>query len=253
MKYLNKKNDSNINSFQKQNLNEPLNLHSGHRNRLRQSFINNNYDSLNDHQLLELLLFYALPRVDTNVIAHRLLNTFGSLSGILNAKLDHLKNVEGIGENAAVLLKLLPELMRRSVKKVNSFIDKINSLSELGNFLIQYFALESSEESVIICVNKNKKVTSINRLKFKSKKSEDNALDEIISICVSAKPHTVVMAHLHPDGCLTPSRDDELFTYSLKNALEALRILLMEHFVITHDGYTRILNSLDYDISKSFK
>ncbi|HBL85261.1 MAG: hypothetical protein A2Y17_03440 [Clostridiales bacterium GWF2_38_85] len=226
------------------------NIHSGHRARLKRQFINNN-NYLSDHQLLELLLFYSIPRADTNTTAHKLLNTFGSINGILNTRFEHLQDVEGVGENTAVLIKLIPELIRRSLscKKIEN--TRINNLNEIGEFLINYFSLDTTETTVLICVNKNKSIISLNKLKYTFNK-EENALDEILGICLNAKPHTVVLAHLHPDGCLKPSRDDELFTYGLKNALEALRILLMEHFVVTHNSYTRILKSLDYDISKSF-
>ena len=85
------------------------NLHKGHRERLRQSYIENGPDGMHEHQLLELLLTYAIPRRDTNPIAHRLLDksAFGSLWEVLNAGPKELMAVEGIGESAAVLLSLV--------------------------------------------------------------------------------------------------------------------------------------------------
>ena len=90
-----------------------MNEHEGHRHRLRRRFIENGLDSFDDHNVLELLLFYAMPRRDTNVIAHRLLNAFGSLPGVFDATPAALMSVEGVGESAAVLIHLVPEAARR--------------------------------------------------------------------------------------------------------------------------------------------
>ena len=88
-------------------------IHRDHRSRMKARFAAQGLDGLNDHEALELLLYFAVPRVDTNPIAHRLLDTFGSLHGVIDASHEALKRVQGIGENAATLLVLLREMMRR--------------------------------------------------------------------------------------------------------------------------------------------
>ena len=231
---------------------QQVSVHAGHRERLRKLFMDVDESSLSDQQIFELLLFYAIPRADTNVTAHNLLNTFGSISGILNARFDHLKNVEGIGDISAILIKLIPERMRRANIKDENRYTIVSSLDEIGKHFIKLFAYEEKEVASLVLINKNRRIISTHRLKFMLGKNGDSALDEILSICVNARPHTVVLAHLHPDGCKVPSRSDELFTYNLKNSLEALRIMLMEHFVITHDGYTRMVNALDYNFKDTF-
>ena len=222
------------------------NLHRGHRKRLKTMFFNTYESNFSDHQLLELLLFHSIPRADTNETAHKLLETFGSIAGVLNAKPEQLMEVEGIGQNSALLLKLIPELMRRMQAENTSRLTKIESLDELGSFFVEKFALETTEVAMLVCVNKNKRVISMHRLKYANNPYGESALDEILSICVNIKPHTVVLAHLHPDGCMKPSSQDQLFTNTLSHSLETLRIILIEHFVVTHDGYTRILDNLDY-------
>ena len=85
-----------------------MGVHDGHRGRMKKRFVRYGLDNFDDISVLELLLFYAIPRQDTNVLAHRLLDTFGSLSAVFEARYEDLMRVEGIGENAAVLLKLIP-------------------------------------------------------------------------------------------------------------------------------------------------
>ena len=155
-------------------------------------------------------------------------------------------DVEGIGESSALLIKLIPVLMRRIQTDSEKRITKIESLDELGNFFVERFSLETTEVSMLICVNKNKRIISMHRLKYAHDSNGHTVMDEILSICINTRPHTVVLAHLHPDGSKTPSHQDYLFTNKLSNSLETLCIILIEHFVITYDGYTRILENLDY-------
>ena len=84
-----------------------MNEHAKHRERLKNRFATQGLDGFESHQVLELLLFYAIPRVDTNPIAHRLLDRFGSITGVLEASPEELKDIEGIGDNAANFLKLI--------------------------------------------------------------------------------------------------------------------------------------------------
>ncbi len=96
-------------------------IHRDHRSRMKARFAAQGLDGLNDHEALELLLYFAVPRVDTNPIAHRLLDTFGSLHGVIDASPDALKQVQGIGENAATLIVLLREMMRRYAIQLSTF------------------------------------------------------------------------------------------------------------------------------------
>ena len=104
-----------------------MSVHDGHRERLKARYLEHGLDNFNDINVLELLLFYAIPRADTNLIAHELLNRFGSLSGVLEASIQELQNVSGIGENSALLLSLIPQVSRRYMIDKTKPQKKINS------------------------------------------------------------------------------------------------------------------------------
>ena len=87
-------------------------MHDGHRLRIRKKFILNGFDNFEDHEILELALFYAIPRKNTNVIAHELLDKFGTVDAVFDAPMNMLKEVEGIGESAAVFIKMISGLAR---------------------------------------------------------------------------------------------------------------------------------------------
>ena len=112
----------------------PKHPHNGHRARLRQRARETGLAGLADHEVLELLLTYAIPRVDTNRTAHRLIHTFGSLSGVLEARYEDLRQVEGVGENAATLLTLFPSLTRRYLLSRTGEKPLLNTSERAGEF-----------------------------------------------------------------------------------------------------------------------
>ena len=110
---------------------ENKNIHEGHRKRVREQFIKaGNLNNLPDHKILELLLFYSTPRSDTNELAHNLINQFGSLNGVFDAPYESLLEVKGIGEHSAVLLKLVPEAVKRYLINKSAETKYIHSVDD---------------------------------------------------------------------------------------------------------------------------
>ena len=133
-----------------------MGVHDGHRDRLKNRFIEHGIDSFNDLNALELLLFYAIPRRDTNVLAHDLLDKFGSLSGVFDAGLRELTEVPGIGENAALLIKLVPQMVKKCrISRVND-IRIFRSSADLGRFLVPHFMDERDELVLLLCLDSRK-------------------------------------------------------------------------------------------------
>ena len=126
-----------------------MSIHSGHRQRMRQRFLKNGLEGLNDHEILELLLYYCIPRQDTNPYAHRLIERFGSLTGVLRAQEKELMEVEGIGENTAFYLNLLMETIRHyQIKSYNDLPEQeqiLNSVESCGEYLRPYFEKQANE------------------------------------------------------------------------------------------------------------
>ncbi|MEG2852596.1 MAG: UPF0758 domain-containing protein, partial [Hydrogenoanaerobacterium sp.] len=110
------------------------NPHAGHRKRLRERFIKNGLDNFEKHNVLELLLFNSVPRQDTNELAHRLMEEFGSLSGVFDAPVEELMKLDGIGENSAVLIKLIPAISKVYLDDKNTIGTLVRSTDESINF-----------------------------------------------------------------------------------------------------------------------
>ena len=133
-------------------------LHTNHRERLRDRFLKDGLDSFEPHNVLELLLFYAQPRGDMNPLAHRLIDTFGSLSGVLDAAIEDLCSIKGMGKNTAVFLKMIPQLCRYYLddKYQNGFI--IDSTQKAGEFLLPKFVGRTNEVVYLVCLDNKGKV-----------------------------------------------------------------------------------------------
>ena len=218
-------------------------IHKEHRKRLKKRFLDNGLDDFTDIQALELLLFYAIPRRDTNVLAHALLERFGSLSQVLEADAADLKKVNGIGEEAALLLTLMPQLARfyqvDSAKRVKC----LTSLEDCGRYLLPYFFGTRNETVYLLCLDAKGRVLScsflaegrLDRVGLNSRQVVETALEH--------RATSVILAHNHTSGIALPSREDEETTNMVQAALEAVGIRLADHMVMVEDDFVSMADS----------
>jgi len=133
---------------------EPTDIHQGHRERLRTRFLEDGLDGFEDHQVLELLLFYAIPRADTNPIAHKLMRRFGSLSAVLEADPKDIASVEGMGDKAAAFLSLIPQVTRRYFHdRVNRDAPRLTSSEVVSEYLVPLMAGRPEEVFYVLCLD----------------------------------------------------------------------------------------------------
>ena len=220
-----------------------MGVHDGHRDRLRQSYLEHGLMSMNDINALELLLFYAIPRRDTNEIAHRLLDRFGSLDDVFSAPAEELQEVEGIGENAAALLTLIPEIMKKSRVSKAREIRQIRSSDDAGAYLLPYFLNERDEVVYLLCLDTKRCVICCAEMGRGVVNSVDTGIRRIVEKALKVRASSVIIAHNHPDGIALPSREDEVFTRALYNALETVGIRLEDHIIAAEDDYTSMADT----------
>ena len=211
------------------------NIHSGHRERMREKFIANS-DTLFPHEILEIILYGANKRKNTNGIAHALLDKFGSLTAVLDASVEELMQVDGVGKQSAVMLKTYTAAFRRYQTDKLAKKKKIFSFGDAVNFCMQLLKDSPKEECVAIFLDgkgtilKTKKWDgTINRVKVTSR--------EVIEYCATTKAVGVLLAHSHPNGMLSPSNADLLFTKTLYVMLRSMDAKLMDHFIVDDERY----------------
>ncbi len=221
------------------------NLHKDHRQRLKNRFLNEGLDSFEKHNILELLLFFAIPQLDTNELAHRLLNEFGSLSGVFNASYDELIGVPGIGSHAATLLKLMPELFAAYLRdKAERGSKKPFTIDDAAKYLIPFY-ITSQNEVVRALYFDNGMNLMENVVIFEGDvNSAKLSYAEIAKIAILRGYPNVIVAHNHPNGSPLPSLEDNRTTSILNESLKTLNINLLEHIIISGGSYTKILELL---------
>ena len=208
----------------------------GHRNRVRERYLNTGLDTFQDYEALELLLFYAIPRKDTKSTAKNLISRFGSLPAVLDATVEELTEA-GLSPNAAILLKLVPDMNRYYAVKTDGAGQKVHSTSDAGKILCAMFRHEQTESVRLLCLNAGGKVLKLALLNEGDINAVHFSVRKIVETALSAKAVSVILAHNHPGGTLTPSREDLDATNSAKAALSTVGIQLLDHLIISGDGY----------------
>lgn len=217
--------------------------HDGHRERLKQRFLDHGLDALQDDQVLELLLFYALPRRDTNPLARKLLQHFGSIAAVLDAPLQELKAVGGIGDGAAALLLLINPLSRRYLLSRSSKGTVLGSTHACGEYLLPYFFGATEELVYLLCMDARCRVLGCRLLQRGNINSAAFSLRKAAEIAMSLNASSVILAHNHTSGVALPSQADFETTRRLRDALEPLDILLADHIVVADNDFVSMADS----------
>ena len=216
---------------------EAKSLHEGHRARLKARFREHGMDNFDDHNVLELLLFYSKPRGDTNPTAHELLNRFGSLSEVFDAPFEELEKTLGVGETSALLIKLIPQIARRYMLS-RTVPDKVlDSSKRAGEYLMPYFFGERDECVYLVCLDAKCKVLATRLILRGSVNSAAINVRKIVEVALSFNSTSVVLAHNHTSGIAIPSVEDKATTTRLYDALAAVDINLADHIVVADDDF----------------
>lgn len=207
-------------------------MHEGHRRRMYEKLKNN--DGLNDHELIEILLFNALPRVNTNPIAHKLLETFGSLSGVLNAQPEQLVTVEGIGASTAMYIKCIAECMRRTNLSYAG-IAVMKNHTDLKEFAVQRMRGNVVEVVELYCLDRMGRVRRIHEFTNNDYNFVNVEADKLSEALITDKPHSVMVAHNHLGGSSKPSKEDDEFTAKISFICSLNNVILLDHMIYATD------------------
>ena len=227
-----------------------MSIHDGHRQRLKDRFCKEGLDNFEEHQVLELLLFYCIPRVDTNPIAHALLQKFGSLSQVLEAPVEELEKVPGIGHNAAVFLSLITAAGRYYQVNCAARTVILTSIDACGRYLLPFFYGRRNETVYLLCLDAKCKVLCCKEIGEGSVNSAGVPIRRIVETALAANATSVVLAHNHPSGLAVPSDADVQTTRRVAMALDAVEIGLIDHIVVADDDFVSMALSGKYRIDE---
>ncbi len=211
-------------------------MHENHRARVRERYFAGGLENMDDRAVLEMLLFYCIPRKDTNPAAQLLLDTFGSLSGVLEASPDDLRSLKGIGDNAAAFLTMLPQVCKRymtgTLTEKSLWLDDFEAVSQ---FVASSFLAEKNEIFMLLCFDSTGRLTNTSETRGE-KGSVTPDFDSLLDFARRSRAKTVIIAHNHPDGVASPSKDDVSSTEEFVKAFAQNGITLADHFIAGAGG-----------------
>ena len=218
-------------------------IHDGHRERMKKRFLEEGLDGFTQIQALELLLFYCIPQKDTNPLAHALLDRFGSLSQVLEAPVEELRKVPGVGAHTAIFLHLITEAGRFYLVNRSSQENILPSLESCAEYMLPFFFGRKVETVFLLCLDAKCKVLCCKEIGEGSVNAAGISVRRVVETALNAGASTVVLAHNHPSGLALPSPEDIQTTRRLAMALSAVEIHLADHIVVADGDYVSMVQS----------
>ena len=220
----------------------------GHRERIREKFLNNGIDGFAEYEILELLLTYCIPRKDTKPIAKDLLNKFKTLDNVFKADFDKLSVIDGLGNNSIAFLKLigdLPSIIYKDELKNKKLIDKetlkISNKDILLKYLRNKIGYEEIEKFYIIYLSSSNEVIEFEENSVGTLDRSSVYPREIYKKVINLNAKSIILAHNHPSDNITPSKSDIELTNEIAKGLKNFGALLIEHIIITKNSYFSFL------------
>ena len=220
-----------------------MGIHDGHRDRMKAEFLQGGLTSFSDPRALELLLFYTRMQGDVNPTAHALLDTFGSLSGVMDADVSDLMAVPGVGQNTASLLKLIPAMASRYLSSRTREDVIVRSSADLRDLFFPCFFGARNEMTYLACFDAKLKLLGVRKLREGGPNSTEIDPRQIAAAALSYNASAVVLAHNHTSGVCTPSSADISSTRTLLQSLRGIDIYLYDHIIMTDDDMVSMRDS----------
>lgn len=207
-------------------------IHAGHRERIRQRFREQGLSGFAEHEVLELLLTFAIARRDVNPLAHELLAQFGSLSAVLEATEEELLRVKGVGENTAALLSLMPELFGRYQRSALGEKPMVSSIAQAQDYCKSLFFGAREEKVYVLCLDRQSRVIHPALLRRGTLDEVTIYPREVVEMVIRYRASSVLLTHNHPGGMVYPSQADYTVTTQVAQALGPIGVQLVDHLIL---------------------
>lgn len=211
---------------------QPAHPHEKHRERMRSLFLQSGLDGFSDHNVLELLLFYTIPKRDTNITAHALIDTFGSLQGVLDAPVEELVKVKGVGMYTATFLSLMPQLAKKySAGKLPDSIF-LSEPEAVRSYVRSLFIGETAECAYLLSFGANGQRLGCTKVSLGTATQLQLDRRSLLEAAFRTNAVQVVLTHNHPEGVAVPSSEDVRCTREIANLFAGVDIRLADHIIV---------------------
>lgn len=222
---------------------EEKNNHAGHRERMREKLEKTGAEAMSSQDMLELLLYQCLPRVDTASLAARLLEAFDTFSGVINAPVKELVKIQGIGRTTAEFIHTLPLFFRYYMEDLHNSEVRVYNSDTAYTLIKNKFYGRKNEIIVLMILNSRGQVVYNNQIAEGTVSMVPVYIKKLIELCLEYDADTVILAHNHPSGNPAPSRGDITATKEVQMALESIYVTLSDHLIFTDTDYTSMKKS----------
>jgi len=229
-----------------------MSIHKDHRQRVKARYAEYGLDGFREHEVLEMLLFYCVPRRDTNEIAHRLIERFGSVAKTLAAPLRELEKVEGMGPNSAQFLKMIHDLDRYCAKH-SPKIRTLSNSTEFADYMRPYFKDSKIEKVVLLCMDGKGQALACREVAEGTVNATTVSIRKIVEAAIAEGATAVVLAHNHPSGLAIPSQEDIFTTMQVEQALETIEVALIDHLIMDDEEFVSLADTGKYKPKYVFK
>lgn len=222
-------------------------VHCGHRDRVKQNYRKTGFDGFSDVNKLEMLLFYSIPRKDTNEIAHNLLNEFGSISAVFDAPYEMLVKVKGVTPNTATLITMIRELFNvYESNKIDISKVVLDSGEKTSEYCVSRFIGQTNEQFYAIMLDNNLSLINCVLISSGSPNTSSVNLRRIVEQVVASNATAVIITHNHPNGVAAPSPDDINTTKIVADALKYINVRLLDHVIVAGRDSISLASSSKY-------
>lgn len=209
-------------------------MHTNHRNRMKNIFVENGFSAFSEIQKLEFLLFFAIPQKDVNPLAHKLLDRFGSISNVLAANFDELVSVDGIGKHTALLLKTYFAISQEKPDTKN--MTRFEGSGDAKKFCYNLLKNSKIEEFYVVCLDDCHRVLKYKKLNTGSNSKVKVSISEITRLGFSLNASEIIVAHNHPSGNAKFSDEDITLSHSIACNCLLNELHMIDHVLVTPDA-----------------
>lgn len=222
----------------------PMDNHKGHRKRMKNRYSSFNFENFAEHELVELILFYSIPRKNTNEIAHALLERFGTINRMAEASIDELKLVNGVGDNSAVLIKLILSCAKKYAEDSQKPEKRLNTIDK-AVYHANMNTMGAVKELVYATFLDNSlNVIDTNLIAVGTIDEVAPPVRTIVELSILKRADAVMIMHNHPGGCVEASPADIHFTMSLEQTLSMIGVHLVEHIIVGGTEHNTVLKNI---------
>lgn len=223
------------------------NLHEGHRDRIRQEFLQHGFDkNTPPHKILEILLFYCVQRADTNPIAHEMISKYGTVAGVLDAPVEELAAFRGMSERSAVLFKLIMPTARRYLYDKSEEKPTFSGLNQIGEYIFKHYLGIRNEKTSVMCLDTKGKLISFDFIGEGDISSVGISMRDLTKTVLNSGAVAAVLAHNHPNGIAVPSENDLYITQTVADIFSKIGVQLIDHIIISDSDFVSMAQSEKY-------